>query len=178
MDIILYSFAKRVNSTAQPTGGITIQCKLKGGCSVLTPALILNLANTKGYNYMYIAEFQRYYWIDSWNINTDMLYEITSHVDVLASYKNDIGNSDLYVTRAQMSNDGYIVDSQYPMSAKIKKQVIYEPCDWDSTNFNVGCYVLGIISGKDASVGSVAYYVLNSTQMNTLMTYLFANVDY
>ena len=94
MEITLYSFSKRINSTKQPTGGTTATVVLKEDTSIYTPSFILT-GNLPSYNYLKWGG--RYYFIEdivSINRNT---YEIMCNLDVLATYKSDILNTKAFV---------------------------------------------------------------------------------
>lgn len=115
--IRLYNFNKKPNSTAVPViAGTQYQCTMKTVSSLLSP--VIDIADTKGtgaiplFNYAYIADFGRYYFIDdvSWSQG---IWSLSMHVDVLGSFKEDIENSRQYVIRSASSSNGYIPDTVY-----------------------------------------------------------------
>ena len=112
-----YNFSKKENSTATPSANsaTSFNCKLLSPSGVLSPVLEINLGvnNYPNYNYAYIPNFNRYYWISDW-VNDGPLWRCSLNVDVLASYKTAIGNTNLYVLRAANSYDGDIIDTLYP----------------------------------------------------------------
>ena len=55
-----YSFAKRKNSTAQPSGGSQIDVMLKDGTSLLAPVFLLNTASV---SFNYCSFEGRYYFV-------------------------------------------------------------------------------------------------------------------
>lgn len=117
MNVIFYTFSKRRNSTAQPSGGTQFSVELKEGCGVLRPSITLKYAGTvtnpAGWNYAYISDFNRYYWVDDWYyINRQ--WTATLRCDVLASYKAQIGASSQYITRSAAAFNGDIIDQLYP----------------------------------------------------------------
>ena len=65
--------------------GTSFDCVLKADTSVLKPTIILssNADAIKTYNYMYIDDFKRYYFIDDIVSKNNNLWEISGHVDVL-----------------------------------------------------------------------------------------------
>lgn len=90
-----YSFSKRHNSTAQPTGGTLIDVQLKGGCDILAPVFILNYSGVPAFNYMLFEG--RYYFVTGVKSVRQDLFEVSCAVDVLASWKPSIQASSQYV---------------------------------------------------------------------------------
>ena len=63
---------------------------LKEVTSAINPIVIMELENPTGYNYAYIPEFGRYYFIDDIVSIRTGLWRISMKVDVLESFKNEI----------------------------------------------------------------------------------------
>lgn len=156
--IKMYTFSKHENSTARPTGnGTTFDCLVKTPSSLMTPYIELQSAsNPVAYNYAYIADFNRYYFINDWKFDRGLWYA-SLVVDVLATYKTEIGSSTLYVLRSASSHDGYIRDTLYPTTAKhtTAQTVITETVrDWYD-----GVYVVNVIGTTGSGVVSYAISV-------------------
>ena len=111
--VILFSLTKKFNSTAQaptPTAlnSTTLSCKLKEPCSIMKPVLIFRLGdqtsyeNIAKYNYCYIQEFRRYYFITNWTYANAHIIA-SCEVDVLGTYKSAIQASTQYVLRSTSS---------------------------------------------------------------------------
>ena len=64
-------------------------------------------------NYMYIPDFNRYYFIDNMELMTSGLVYISGSVDVLMSYKDSINKLRGTVKRAEKIKNGYILDEHY-----------------------------------------------------------------
>lgn len=90
-----YSFSKRHNSTAQPTGGTLIDVQLKGGCDILAPVFILNYSGVPTFNYMSFEG--RFYFVTGIKSIRQDLFEVSCEVDVLATWKAAITGSSQYV---------------------------------------------------------------------------------
>lgn len=94
---------------------------LKKGSSVINPVITVEINNPSQYNYIYIAEFHRYYFIsDTVNVKNN-IWEIHMHVDALSSFKSQIRankaiiDKNQYLTNAnKYYNDGdtFIHDSK------------------------------------------------------------------
>lgn len=75
--------------------GEEINFTLKEDTNILNP--VLKLAGYNGGNYCYIPDFNRYYFIDNYNLNSQGIYELFLSVDVLATYKDDLLNGKLLI---------------------------------------------------------------------------------
>ena len=118
-DVDFYTFAKEVNSTAQPPSNtkVTKSCKANGRIDIINPSISLQLGlggtdSPVAYNYCYIQIFGRYYFIENWEWEGGLW---TAHcaVDVLATYKTNINNMTAYVVRSAHSFDETISDALY-----------------------------------------------------------------
>lgn len=172
-----YTFSKRINSTKQPTGsGSQYEIILKHGCSLLEPTISLDVGqsgNPTAYNYCYIAEFSRYYFVSDW-IFENRLWTAQLKVDCLASHKTAIGSYNAYILRSANMSDGKIVDSLYPAKADVTT-ITNKVTSVPGWNFDVedGYFILGI-QGRSAGQngGGVTYYAATPTGMTQLSNYL------
>lgn len=169
-----YTFSKKDNSTKQPTGsGTQLNCELLQPSSIFTPYLELNsvIANPSSLNYAYIATYGRYYWVTDWTYDKGF-WICRLEVDVLATYKIQIGASTQYVVRAASAYNLTITDTKYP--ALSYSQITNVSFDSLHTAFtNGGSFVLGVCNGSTVESGGVTYYVLNYVNMTRLMAFLF-----
>lgn len=172
----LFSFSKKENSTARPSSNsaTSFNCKLLKPSGVLNPAIELNLGlnNAPNYNYAYIPSFDRYYWIEEWT-NNEPLWMASLKVDTLASYKEEIGNSNLYILRASASSDGSIIDTLYPTKVTNSKiRTFADPVTFiPNRSIGDGMFVIGVVS-KSANFGSIQYYALKHTAFASLVSKL------
>lgn len=181
MNVTLYTFAKRPDSTKRPPqGGLTLSATLKDSTSLLSPVLLFALSgNPTPYNYAYIPDFGRYYYINDWAAIAGM-WEASCKVDTLASWKDSIGESTQYVLRAESESDGYITDTTYP--AFSDTYTAYKILENSPINPNVPVYVIGIIgqgpkvNGQPTTVNGVTYYLCSQAQFALLIAkYLDVN---
>ena len=188
--VTMYTFSKRVNSTARPTSsGTDFSCTIKQPCNIINPVIELNTSNTTcpTYNYAYISDFRRYYWIDSWTWERGLWIADLS-VDALASWKTEIGSSSNYVARSSYSYDGAIMDNYYPIKAESSiTRVSASSNPWSSgSDINNGTFILGVVnnkalenpSGKASSFGAVRYYLMSASDMRDLLTTLLGTASY
>lgn len=92
-NITLYNNASPVEKIGKDlTGEHTISdVLLKRDTSILSPVLLVSsIQNVSTFNYMYIEEFGRYYYIDDVRSVNNNIWEISAHVDVLETYKEKI----------------------------------------------------------------------------------------
>lgn len=166
-DVTFYNFEKRNNSVKRPDDTVThvdFKCRVLNGTGILNPKIELDIgltSNPARYNYAYIPDFQRYYYVREWNFDRG-LWIASLEVDVLATYKRRIGMSTLYVLRASGNYDGNIMDGKYPVKAipTYSRVAITNPY----TSINSGCFVIGVVS-KGGNFGSLTYHALTAAEM-------------
>lgn len=170
-NVTMYSFTKKENSTARPSGsGTTYNCILRRGSSAINPTIELNVGaagNPTGNNYAYIPAFNRFYFIEDWQFE-DGIWTAAMRCDVLATYKIEIGAQSLYILRASAAYDGRIVDTMYPVKTgcTFSTQTATNPWTLTSGNFVVG------VANANPTIGSLCYYVLSAAQMANLCNLL------
>lgn len=165
MNVVFYNHAKRSNSTKLPTGGVTIPCVLKDGCSIISPVLEIKTATRPNYNYAYISEFGRYYYVDDWSYYRG-LWSCSLNVDVLTSWRTQILDTEAFIEYSSSIYSNNIIDSRMMVSEQKFYKNWQEP-EEDSWYSVEGCYILSIIS-TDANGynGACAVYALTRSQLS------------
>lgn len=171
----LYSLSKKENSTKQPTSATSFNCVIKENSGVVNPTIILDIGlsnNPSQYNYAYIPDFNRYYWIKEW-VNDRALWIASLEVDVLATYKTEIGNHDLYVLRSANEWDGNVIDTMYPTKIINNRSVTYSVPSRliPAPSIADGMFVIGVTS-QSANFGAIQYYAMNHQAFNRFMNYM------
>lgn len=186
MQVDFYNFSKKSNSTKRPTSPAlaTFDCILKDSCSVIDPVVMLEagLLNRPAFNYAYIPDFQRYYFITDWVFNR-RLWVASLSCDVLATYKPTIGAMNLYILRSSARSNGRVTDNKYPIIAKPYTYIddigaVYEEdegVDYPVANyFNIpltsGYWYFGILGANGTGV---KWYVTNANGWNQLIGDLY-----
>ena len=170
------SFNKKDNSTKRPASASTsYDCLLKANCGIINPVLIVQTSgNPTLTNYCYIPTFHRYYWVKEWVYN-DGFWECSLQVDVLATYKENIGSSTQYILRTSDSSkwDGSIIDTYYPTKGGTETSVTTGAINF--ANPSAGYYVVGIYGATDygVSYGGITYYYMDPEKMAKFMKLLF-----
>lgn len=146
--VTLYQFQKRKNSTLQPSAlqGVELNCELKQPTSYKNPVFTFFVEDGFSWNYLQWDEW--YYFItDVVSVRND-LFEVHCRLDVLATYKAEIGATSAFVLYDTTANTE-IIDTR--LSQKTTATVMQNS---DSFAFaKTGCVVLGIVGGKDAEGG-------------------------
>lgn len=89
-------------------------CVLKEETSILRPVIrIRTSSDITGYNYMYISEFSRYYFIDDIVSIHNNVWDVSGHVDVLETYKSAILNQSGVIRRQQNLYNLYLDDPEF-----------------------------------------------------------------
>lgn len=143
MNVTFYTFSKRINSTAQPSAGASYDVALKSPSSVIRPLIELiwtGAGDPTAFNYAYIPQYRRFYWIAEWTY-TERRWAAQMSVDVLASYKSYIGGAEKYILRSASAYDPEVLDRFYPPTAEESYLLASETSGWTAT-FLGGCYVL------------------------------------
>jgi hypothetical protein len=148
MNITFYktkSETNKINKTL--SDALPITGSIKDNTNIVSPTIKVQYnANLLTYNYCYIPVFNRYYFVNSVEIDGDILI-ISLSCDVLMSFKNDILSSKVRVIRSSSSKIKYLPDSLITQTTKTN--YIFKKL---GTGFNVAentnNYVL-VLSGKE-----------------------------
>lgn len=168
--------SKRRNSTKQLTGGTAYDVVLKEGCGVLNPRIALKWNGTTAptaYNACTISSWGRQYWVDNWTYE-DRQWVASCSVDVLASYKTEIGAATKYILRAADQYDSHIVDRKYPVIMPPSvESFLLTGIAW-ATEFSYGRFVVGIVGqGNTFQTGGSGFVVLTGTELQALLNACF-----
>lgn len=84
----------------------TLNGTLKSETSIIDPVILIEgNVNISKCNYLHIADFGRYYYINNVVSVRNNLWEIHAHVDVLQSFKNEILNNKAIIRKAGRTQD-------------------------------------------------------------------------
>lgn len=150
MNIILYvtgSERHAIRKTLQ--SGLELTGALRGESSVINPRFLIEITNPSQYNYCYIPDFNRYYFITNITSVCTNIWRIDCNVDVLMSFQTQILNLDVIVSDLSIGESPvstYFSGEQWQSTVKTKTDVINFP----SGLLDNGEYIL-ITSGGIAS---------------------------
>lgn len=186
---------KKINSTRQPIASaddITLQVELKDVTNLFTPSLVIsadvftdglgNIVNPMRYNYVQLPDFERFYFVRSWSWVVGR-WECALEVDVMASFKTEIGSTTAFVLRAASQYDADIIDTKYPTTmneaASLQEESYFgatTPWNTDIKNAGIGSgfYVISVTNSDISAIGGVSYYAMSAGVMAELMNKMFS----
>lgn len=144
--VTLYQFTKRKNSTLRPTPlqGTDLNCELKQPTSYKNPVFLFHVED--GFEWNYLQWDSWYYFItDVVSVRND-IFEVHCALDVLATYKTEIGNTSAFVLY-DTSGNSEIIDGRLSQ----KTSATLSNADGSSTIFEAGMTVCVGIVGRDSS---------------------------
>lgn len=182
MQIHLYATVKRKNSLRIPTGsGVTKNVVLKDNTTLVQPSFVLNYDNSNPtqYNYLYCADFLRYYYIRDWEFD-GRLWIAHCESDPLASFREQILSSTFYVLRSGSTSNSKILDTKYPATTE-HKIILSSQADLNfASPFDphAGRFVLGSMTrGANAdSPSGITYYVLDAPALKAIRENLYPDL--
>ena len=141
MQIKLYKNLSEVNTIGKTLTEENVRTgTLKDGCSVLSPSVVLTGENLSGFNYAYIPQFSRYYFIKEITSVKSGLWEISMRVDVLETYKDSIKANTAILKRQEKIWDMYINDEKFKAESTNKTATIMFP----QNHFNTVNFILTV----------------------------------
>lgn len=146
LTVTLYNSASPVEKIGKSlTQGGSYTCTLKDTTSVLNPVLILRTSDpVYNYNYLYIQEFGRYYFINDIRSVNNNVWEISAHVDVLETYKSAILANSAVIKRQASQYNLYLDDPDFHAYNYERIQTLKFPANTFNKNLN---YVL-VVNGS------------------------------
>lgn len=121
-----YSEKNVINKTIDSLTALTLTGELRKSTSVKTPVIDVEYSESIiGYNYCYITEFARYYFITDIKSIRNGLWEISMRVDVLMSFSNDILSSEAIIDHdTEPDNSNYLNSDIWTSTVKDKTDII------------------------------------------------------
>lgn len=142
------------------------------------------------YNYAYIEEFNRYYFITDTIFNLGV-WTLPLAVDLLASFKTDILNSRQYVIRSSSKSNPFIIDTAYRTYRDGDERLFWKSPQitsvtrWNKVterwvavdpfnqNLEDGHFVVGVVGSSETGV---TYYVMGVTEFRDFLNQAFTTV--
>lgn len=167
------NFSKRKNSTKQATSGTEVSVKLKEDCSIINP-IFESATMPANVNYIYVADWNRYYFVTNVVYVSLTTKEFSCEVDVLASFKSSIGSCAAQIAYSSTGYDVMKVDTR--LACKATKTITAatpdSPASWDV----LGCYIISV-SNIESNVSMVCHYAMDQANMQTLMQDFLSNTS-
>lgn len=107
------------------TSGITLSGTLRNESNVVNPSITINIDNPTIYNYAYIPEFKRYYFITDFTAIRTGIWRINLKSDVLMSFKDSILSSRVLISNTEsIGKSNYLSGSNWVNNCKSKTDVL------------------------------------------------------
>ena len=147
MTITLYSNASPPNYVNKTITQVDVlNGTLREACSIVDPVITIERANPTGFNYAYIQEFSRYYFVTGVSSEVNGIIAIAMHVDVLMTYKSQIMSAKGIVRRQENQFNTYLDDGIYKAYQNSKHKIIAFP-----GSFSTYSYILALAGNSDSS---------------------------
>ncbi|MBO7183058.1 MAG: hypothetical protein J6V49_02885 [Bacteroidales bacterium] len=182
----MWSFDKKRNSTKIPeeSAGRVFNGELKQEFTITGLEVTFNLGKelyAPTYNYAYIPNLRRYYFITDWYYEAGLWVAVCA-VDVLATFKTEIGNSIQYVTRAYSDWDPNIIDTAYITRAEgiVRDNDVLSPdLFWGASAWSdSGTVVIGVVGANASSIGAVTYYAMAMSTFGAFMDSMLSGISW
>lgn len=180
-NVRFYSFAKRTNSTKTLYNetSLPLSCVLKDNTDIINPTIVINGGenfNPKFYNYCWISQFNRYYFINTWRYIVGS-WECDCECDVLATFKQFIENANKYVLRSSARYNRNIIDTMFPALGWQPDYYTDTKTFNFSRSFDYGVYILGVANNSADGLGAVTYYCTASSTIRRLVEYMMPSLS-
>ena len=150
MKITLYYNNSEPNKVHKNLAEIsTVEGTIRTQSSVIDPVVIIEgKLNLSRINYMFIDGFQRYYFIrDIVSVRTG-IWEISGHVDVLSTYKNEFLKLPCVIGRNEYEYNLFLPDDRFIVNANRLVQTVEFPYKFPTNGSN---YIITITGGANAA---------------------------
>ena len=128
MEIILYNNKSEKNKIGKDiTLVATLTGSIKEPSSLIRPSIVIEYSDPTAFNYVYISEFGRYYYVSDVNILNTNILMISLVVDVLESFKTSILSQHVIIDKNQNVFSNYLPDSNLLTLVKTKTDIVNFP---------------------------------------------------
>lgn len=163
----------RVDKTDYLVSVGSISGYLREESSLIEPKLIIEYEEVPNFNYVYIAKFKRYYFVQEITSVRTRLFRITLKCDVLMSYKEKILNLNCYIARNEYEYNLDIQDDLLPF--EYQKEVINIE---KTTGANFQNYTIAINTIYDGDSQPIEDVNVNSPLTTGLTSSQFGNTNF
>lgn len=111
---------------------VTMQGVFRSGFNVLQPSLQIKQGEVFTFNYCYVHELNRYYFIQNVNINNNNTFDVSLQLDVLKTYENEIMSATATIEAQQDSNRFISTRQQIFDTRPTVERIEFEPNLFDA----------------------------------------------
>lgn len=145
MTIKLYSNTSPPNYLNKSIAEVdTLEGTLREPTSIIDPTVTIMRSNPTGFNYAYIPEFNRYYYVTGVSSEFNGLVAVAMHCDVLMTYKDAIANMSAIIKRQENEYNTYLDDGIFKAYQNSKHKLMKFPY-----GFNAMSYVLALAGNAE-----------------------------
>lgn len=149
MNILLYKTTNANNDLNKTISNkVELVGALRDASSIIAPSILIQ-SNPIGYNYAYIPEFGRYYYIKNITAFRKGAYIVDLKCDVLMSFKEEILNMSGIVSRLT-SGDEYANRDIKTKCLETHRKIVFENTPFTAN----GTYILVAQGGEESVAGS------------------------
>ena len=105
---------------------------LRNETEIVNPTILIECADPNSFNYIYIEQFKRYYYVTDRKSVRNNIVEITCHCDVLMTYKAQFLPLSAVIDRNTSDYNVYLPDSQFITSSRERIQLRKFPNELES----------------------------------------------
>lgn len=129
MNITLYvNHSEKNKIDKNLTNDFSLSGSLRDVTNIVNPVILIEINEISNYNYCYISDFKRYYFITDITVIRTGLFAISLIVDVLESFKTDIKNLSVILLNTQnVGLNNYLSSQVFRNNVKSKTDIINFP---------------------------------------------------
>lgn len=126
MNLTLYVNVSEKNKIRKNiTAGETLSGTLRGESNVVSPVITINHANPTGFNYAYIPDFKRYYFITEMTAVRTGIWSLKFASDPLMSFSEEILNCSAILNETTKTGESrYLPGRNWITSCKTKTDIV------------------------------------------------------
>ena len=107
------NISNKINKVIPSTAALQLDGTLKENCDMLNPVIMVESESVPNYNYAYIPDFGRYYFVSPAVNEGRVFWSIPMHVDVLYTWHAGIMSAPCIVAKSSSMNNLYLNDNNY-----------------------------------------------------------------
>lgn len=170
INVEFYNFSKKSNSTARPSEGTGVPVDLKKGTTFQSPTFVLRYGLNDFLNFNYAKWNDHYYFINSVTSINAAQIEVSCTEDVLATYKEEIGNYTCVIERSSHQSLLY-PDALYLSDDNWKKDatIIADPVGLFPKGYS-GNFIVRTTSSE-----GITLYYMTQEEIDDLLSFMWSD---
>ena len=175
MTLKTWSFSKKKNSTARPSGSSRdYNVYMKENTSIENPVFILGTGIDSGISYA--QAWGNYYFVDDIVLLTKDQVELHCSIDALATHKDEIGDYTGFVERAAAAHNAFIIDTALSASQNIVSETMATTDLFSSDQ--TGCFIVRVVCPSADAPTGIASFVMSHADLKTLLDFIVTDSNF